>query len=382
MSWTKTRLGEVAPFRYGKGLPKEKRIDGDVPVYGSNGMVGSHNQALINEPIVIIGRKGSVGEVHLTSGPSWPIDTTFYAESSDKIDLDFLFYLLQTLPLKSNSDSAVPGLSREYAHSLEVQVPDKAMQVRIGSILKLIDFKIASNSRISKTLEDVAQTIFKSWFVDFDPVKAKMAGEKPVGMDVAAALLFPDSMQDSELGPIPNGWRVSDVREFAPFVYGKALKASTRIDGDVPVFGSNGVVGVHNENLTETPAVVIGRKGTVGTVNLSLVPAWIIDTAFYCVPLEITDIYFVYFVLKSLGLEKMNSDAAVPGLNRDDAHRLRIVVASRDVLSRYGEMAERLFTQIRLLQDESLTLIDVRDSLLPRLITGELEIPEEMMAAS
>lgn len=377
--WVKSQLCEIAPFVYGKGLPAGKRVDGEIPVYGSNGVVGSHNEALVSEPVVVIGRKGSVGEVHLTSGPSWPIDTTFYVKSSNKVDLDFLFYLLRTLPLKTNSDSAVPGLSRDYAHSLEVRAPNVAMQTAIGKVLQSIDFKIANNSALSKTLEEIAQTIFKSWFVDFDPVKAKMASEKPVGMDDATAALFPDSMQESELGPIPVGWSVSTLKEFAPFVYGKALKADLRQEGTVPVYGSNGVVGVHNDSLTNSSAVIIGRKGTVGNVNLCLQPAWIIDTGYFSIPVDVSDVYLTYFSLKTLGLEKMNSDAAVPGLNRDEAHRQKIVVGDAAIRKRFSEVVELLFAQVNSLQEQSKLLFETRDRLLPRLISGELQIPEEML---
>jgi len=381
MSWNKKLLGDFAPFVYGKGLPKEKRIAGNVPVYGSNGVVGFHNQPLLNEPAVIIGRKGSVGEIHLTAGPSWPIDTTFYAESNNEADLDFLFFLLQTLPLKSNSDSAVPGLSRDYAHSLEVFVPEKPMQVCIGSILKSIDSKIQSNRSVSETLEEIAQTIFKSWFIDFDPVKAKMAGQKPVGMDDVTAALFPDSMEETELGLIPAGWSVSTLKEFAPFIYGKALKADSRQEGTVPVYGSNGVVGFHNDSLTSSPAVIIGRKGTVGTVNLCWQPAWVIDTGFFSIPADVSDVYLTYFSLKTLGLEKMNSDAAVPGLNRDEAHRQRIIIGDAAIRKQFSEVAELLFAQVNNLQEQSKLLSETRDRLLPRLISGELQIPEEMLAS-
>ena len=92
MLWNKTTLGQLAPLSYGKGLPQSKRVSGRIPVYGSNGIVGTHNVPYVEQPAVIIGRKGSVGEVHLATGPSWPIDTAFFVTGSEKADLYFLYY--------------------------------------------------------------------------------------------------------------------------------------------------------------------------------------------------------------------------------------------------------------------------------------------------
>ena len=381
MNWINTKLGEFAPFVYGKGLPQSKRIAGDIPVYGSNGIVGTHSESFVKEPAVIIGRKGSVGEVHLSKGPSWPIDTAFFALSSRDVDLNFLYYLLKTLPITSNSDSAVPGLNRDFAHSLEIRVPDFHGQVAIGEILANMDAKITANENLSRTLESIAQTIFKSWFIDFDPVKAKMAGEKPVGLDTPTAALFPDSVEESELGLVPKGWEISSAGAFCPFKYGKALPASNRIFGAVPVYGSNGVVGNHNEALTLAPSIVIGRKGTVGTVNLEFGPCWIIDTAFYTSTAEPKDIYLAYLQLKTLGLNEMNSDGAVPGLNRDNAHRNVFTIGTSELRNTFAEVAHNLFTKIAYCHAENRSLIGIRDSLLPRLISGELQVPEEMLAS-
>jgi type I restriction enzyme S subunit len=207
MAWRNTTLGEVAPLSYGKALPEAKRAGGNVPVFGSNGIVGWHDSAIVNNPSVVIGRKGSVGALQFSEVPSWPIDTAFFTEGSSECDIRFLRYLFTTLPLQESSDSAVPGLNRDYAHSLSVRIPELPEQKAIAHALGMLDEKIRVNQQIVSTLEQIAQTIFKSWFVDFDPVHAKSLGEKPVGMDAETAALFPDSFEDSELGPIPTGWQ-------------------------------------------------------------------------------------------------------------------------------------------------------------------------------
>lgn len=122
---------------------------------------------------------------------------------------------LKTLPITSDSDSAVPGLNRDFAHSLEFRAPSIESQRAIGLALRVLDEKIAAHIKVSKTLEELAQTIFKSWFIDFDPVKAKMAGEAPVGMDAETSALFSTSIQEAPEGLIPVDWEWGSVGEIA-----------------------------------------------------------------------------------------------------------------------------------------------------------------------
>ena len=119
--WAETTVGDFSPFHYGKGLPESRRQLGNIPVYGSNGRVGWHNEALVKGPGVIIGRKGSVGTIHYSDRPFWPIDTTFYVLDDNTRDLRFTYYLLQTLSLeRMNADSAVPGLNRNDVHARKI----------------------------------------------------------------------------------------------------------------------------------------------------------------------------------------------------------------------------------------------------------------------
>src|SRR5690554_4983608 len=120
--WVNTTIGEYCPFIYGKALKKDDRDNnGKISVYGSNGAVDKHSEALVKQPGIIIGRKGSVGEVHLSEEAFWPIDTAFYVTMDDLEELWFIYYLLKSVGLNQmNSDSAVPGLNRERAHSVSI----------------------------------------------------------------------------------------------------------------------------------------------------------------------------------------------------------------------------------------------------------------------
>ena len=201
------QVGDFMPFSYGRSLPSANRNpDGQIPVYGSNGVIGYHDTALTQGPTIIVGRKGTVGAVHYSSKPCWPIDTTFYIEGEDLELVRFKYYLLKSVGLDAmNSDSAIPGLNRDNAHTQEISVPPPATQRSVASILGSLDDKIDLNHQISRTLEDMAQAVFQSWFVDFDPVRAEADGRDPQ-LSAPFADIFHDPFIDSELGHVPAGW--------------------------------------------------------------------------------------------------------------------------------------------------------------------------------
>jgi len=166
--WEKCTLGEILTLHYGKSLPERKRISGNIPVYSSAGIIGWHNEALINSKGLIIGRKGTIGKVYKTNIPFFPIDTCYYILPNEKkFDFDFLYYLLLGLNLEElNEDSAVPGLNRETAYSQIVNFPPLPEQCAIASVLSSLDDKIDLLHRQNKTLEQMAETLFRQWFVE------------------------------------------------------------------------------------------------------------------------------------------------------------------------------------------------------------------------
>ncbi len=212
--WAKVTLGEFAPFSYGKGLRKDMRNPaGHIPVFGSNGHVGWHDKALTDGPTVIVGRKGTVGAVHYSSVPCWPIDTTFFISGDEAGLVRFRYYALNTLGLGAmNADSAVPGLNREASHVRELRVPPLPEQRAIAHVLGTLDDKIELNRRMNETLEAMARAIFKNWFADFGPVRAKMEGREPY-LPSEIWVLFPDALDDEDR---PVGWDrgiLADVAE-------------------------------------------------------------------------------------------------------------------------------------------------------------------------
>ena len=217
--------------------------------------------------------------------------------------------------------------------------------------------------------------MFKSWFVDFDPVRAKMEGRDP-GLPQHLADLFPDRMVDSELGEIPEGWKVKALDELIELAYGKALREQDRRPGIVPVYGSNGQVGWHDEKLVNGPGIIVGRKGNPGFVRWSPTDFYPIDTTFYVVPKDDNrGLYSLFHALKRQDLPSIAADSAVPGLNRNLAYMNRQLVPPYQIIEQFDEHASALFARNhRCLEKESRILAALRDVLLPKLISGELRV--------
>ena len=166
--WKTYRLGDICTLNYGKALTATNRVAGDIPVYSSAGITGSHNVALVQSKGIIVGRKGTVGTVYYSDKPFYCIDTAYYILPDDeKYDFKWLYYRLKSLHLdKLNEDSAVPGLNRETAYAQEFPLPPLEEQRWIAGILGAIDDKIENNRRINTNLELQAQALYKQWFVD------------------------------------------------------------------------------------------------------------------------------------------------------------------------------------------------------------------------
>ena len=204
--WQTKRLGDVLQLNYGKSLPVKSRVEGPIPVYGSNGVVGSHTEAIVDAPGLIVGRKGSAGRVHLSRGPFCPIDTTFYVTANDApdTDLEFLFYLLQHINLtRIIGDVGVPGLNREMAYMEQVRFPAALPeQKKIAHILSTVQRAIEAQERIIQTTTELKKTLMHKLFTEG---------------------LRNEPQKQTEIGPVPESWEVKELGEFFEIKHGFAF---------------------------------------------------------------------------------------------------------------------------------------------------------------
>jgi len=411
-SYTCEQLGKLASVQGGYAFKSDDFTDSGVPVlkiknvrhreidaweveYVSKEVARANCRYFCKTGDILISMTGSwpqapssvVGRVARFVGPS---DTylinqrvgRIVIKKPRKLNLRFLFYVLTQSEIQWHLVSIATGsanqanISGSQIESLDIPLPPLPEQRAITHILGTLDDKIELNRRTNETLETMARAIFKSWFVNFDPVRAKAEGRDP-DLPKPLADLFPDSLEESELGRIPATWRIVKLGDLIDLVYGKALKEENRQPGSVAVYGSNGQVGWHNARLAGGPGIIVGRKGNPGVVTWIPTDFFAIDTTFYVVPkAECSSLYFLFYALRGHGLGSLGADSAVPGLNRSMVYRSKQLVPSTAVLHAFDHRVRPLFDRIHAGGQQSLLLAELRDALLPRLISGKLRVHE------
>ena len=387
--WRETELGQFAPFNYGKGLRQSDREEsGSVPVFGSNGVVGYHDEPWTDGPTVVVGRKGTVGAVHYSPDSCWPIDTTFYVTDVDPEVTKFKYYLLKSLGLHNmNTDSAVPGLNRNNAHALKVRVPPLPEQRRISHILGTLDDKIELNRRMNETLEDMARAVFKDWFVDFGPVRAKMEGRDAYLPDEVWRL-FPDRLVESELGLVPEGWGVKSLDEIANYRNGLALQKfrPEPVEEHLPVVkiaqlrsgvadsGEWATASITPECIIDDGDVVFSWSGSL------LVKIWTGGRAalnqhlFKVTSNDYPKWFYLHFTKHHLAeFQSIAADktTTMGHIKRQHLREARCAVPIRELISIADESLRDLIDQSVANQKTANRTGELRDALLPTLVSGQ-----------
>lgn len=272
-----------------------------------------------------------------------------------------------------NAGGSRRAITKGHIQSFRLPLPPLPDQRAIASILGALDDKIELNRKMSATLEAMARAIFKSWFVDFDPVRAKAEGRRPEGMDEATAALFPDRCGEDGL---PDGWRREPLLELCELKRGYDLPLAQRRSGPIPIYSSSGATGCHDEAQASSPGIVTGRYGTIGQVFFVETPYWPLNTTLYVRDFKGHEPRYVYYVLRDLPYGKYVDKAAVPGVNRNDLHREPIVLPSRQVERAFASTLVPFWKRQALNARQVATLESIRDLLLPRLVSGQLRVPD------
>lgn len=303
-----------------------------------------------------------------------------------KINPEYLSYFFGWDPFKDFIRSiavgaTMPSLNTKILSDVPIYFPSLPEQHTIARILGSLDDKIELNRRKNATLEAMAQAIFTSWFVDFDPVRAKAEGRQPEGMDEETAALFPDGFEVVDGREVPEGWSFPSIGDVVELAYGKALKKDVRREGPIPVYGSNGQVGWHDERLVAGPGIVVGRKGNPGVIVWSHTDFYPIDTTFYVIlKNKRLSLHYIYYELLRQDLGSLGADSAVPGLNRNLAYMNHIIIPPDEILNDFDKLLSPLFSLIYVNDLQSHTLATIRDALLPKLISGEIRAPETIVS--
>ena len=362
---------------------------------GSAGQNGTHDEFIARGPGVVIGRSGaSIGRVHFTHHDYWPHNTCLYVTDFLGNDPKFAFYLLGTLDLANyNSGSVQPSLNRNYVYAKSLWIPGIDEQREIAGLLGTLDERIDNLRATNTTLEAIAQALFKSWFVDFDPVHAKAEGRKPEAMDAATAALFPSEFEESELGPIPKGWRAGRLGDVSSNPRNQAKPG--KIDPDTPYFGlehmprksialvDHGTAdGLGSGKFWFEESDILFGKLRPYFHKVGLAPSKGICSTDILVLRPLQPAFHAFLLLHASSdalidyATRLSNGAKMPRSSWKDIANYPICIPPDSAVQTFNEMVAPMLRRIKANVEATSTLANLRDALLPRLISGKLRLPE------
>lgn len=406
-TWQNTTLGEVIELKRGYDLPQGQRQPGSVPLVSSSGITDHHVMAAVKGPGVVTGRYGTIGQVFFIEPDFWPLNTTLYVKDFKGNDPKFVSYLLKTVDYLAYSDkAAVPGINRNHLHQARVSIPPVSEQRAIASILGALDDKIDLNRRMNATLEAMARAIFQSWFVDFDPVRAKAEGRE-TGLPAEIAALFPDGFVESELGEIPKGWTVAPVGDDVQIVKGVSYRSehlapsetamvnlkSIQRGGGYRVDGLKEFTGPYKpEQIVSPYELVVAQTDVTQAAEVIGKPAIVLPDERYRTLVASLDIliirpragdlarYFFYFMFGRPEYQDHiyghTNGTTVLHLSRNGVSSFRYAKPPAQLGTVYGRIVVPLFERQFQNSREIQILTAARDALLPILISGQLRVPD------
>lgn len=379
MSFKQYELSEVLDFFYGKKRPKEA---GKIPVYGGNGIVDYCNDFNTEGENIIIGRVGAYcGNVNLYKDKCWISDNAILAKAKTGFDNTYMYYSLINENLYNlRIGSSQPLITQSTLKKVKVNLPEYSEQKAITKILSDLDEKIETNNKINKKLEEMAQAIFKQWFVDFEfpneygkPYKSS-SGE----------------MVESELGIIPKGWKVGSIYEVANVIYGAPF-SSKKFNEDkigLPLIRIRDLKTAKPSFYTEekhknatkvkTGDILVGMdaeftptiwRGNEGYLNQRV--------CMFKSNKDYLHDYFIYEIIKPYMnlMEFSKVGTTVIHLGKGDIDNMKIVIPKRDILKLFYKIIDPIYSKLIEVANENRILTDLRDTLLPKLMSGEIRVP-------
>ena len=386
MTWHTVPLGEVIRLKRGHDLPSGQRVPGDVPIVSSSGITGYHNVAKARRPGVVTGRYGTLGEVHYIETDYWPLNTALYVEDFKGNHPRYIAYLLGTLELGSqNAAGAVPGVNRNALHQLQVSVPGVSTQVRIAAVLSAYDDLIATNQRRIALLEDAARRLYREWFVHLRypghesvPVKDGV----PRGWRPAS---FADLVQINprtpfskevvrpfvDMAALSENSMVIGARTMRPISGGAKFKNGDTLFARITPCTENGKTGFV-QFLEDEEAVASGSTEFIVFRSAKVNPWWV-----YCAAREDP--------FREHAIRSMAGSDGRQRVNPRCFERFATLQPPQDVLDQFGGAVSDSFVQVEALCTHTERLTRARDLLLPKLMSGQLDVsgirlPDEVAA--
>jgi len=291
----------------------------------------------------------------------------------EKILPRFLFYFLTNKSitnwlqhLAESRSGTFPQITFDQIADLNVKLPNRDEQEKIIAYIDPIDEKIELNHQMNTTLEKIGQALFKRWFIDFEFPNKKGKLYKSSG----------GKMVDSELGEIPKGWTAGKFSDLVQVTAGKGLKRDEFVfDGHFSVLGANGELGKTDKYLFDEKLILTGRVGTLGTVYLIRDKCWISDNVLISKPIQEENYYYAFFVIRQFDFQSLNRGSTQPLITQTDLKNQGVVIPNKEILVMFHKILAGLYEKLDLNNYESKYLSQIRDSLLPRLMSGQIRVP-------
>ena len=366
--WREMTLGDFVSLQRGHDLTDGERRSGNVPVMGSAGMNGSHDTAKAKGPGVVVGRSGaSFGQVHFCPVDYWPHNTALYVTDFRGNDTRFAYYFLKSLDFsRYNSGSAQPSLNRNFITPIQICVPEPKEQKAIAGVVGALDDKIELNRRMNETLEALAQSLFKSWFVDATQ-SALPKGWREVPLPGAIAVNPPRPLRKGAVAPYLDMVNM-------PTHSARALEVVDR------EFGS-GMRFKNGDTLVAriTPCLENGKTCFVDFLNDGQI-AWGSTEYIVLQPKPPLPPEFAYFLartdeFRAFMISNMTGTTGRQRVPAECLSNYKIAVPTAELADKFGQFASATFAQMKAHDEESRTLAALRDALLPKLLSGELRVP-------
>ncbi len=390
---SKIVLGDIASFSNGKTSPNRSDLY-SIPVFGANGIIGYSEKENADENLIVIGRVGSYcGSLYFSKSKSWITDNAIKCKAKVDNEPQYIYYLLKTLNLnKHRIGSGQPLLNQGILKSLKINDISVNNQKKIANILSTLDDKIELNHKMNQTLEDMAQALFKSWFVDFEPVHAlaNMGDEdletvaNNLGISKEILELFPCEFEDSDLGMIPKGWSNDNLGNFVEILDAKRIPMSKmereKKKGNIPYYGATSIMDYVDDYLFDEPLTLMGEDGSVsradGTPFMQYIwnKSWVNNHAHVLKGKTSLSTEAIYILLLKQNVTQFITGAVQPKINQGNLKKIPVINPNNILYEKYSEFIVPIFAKIRLIIEEIQTLQKTRDTLLPKLLSGEIEV--------
>lgn len=356
MSWERHILGELIYIKKGKSITKKDSNAGPYPV-----VLGGREPAYYIDQFnhtgkaIVVSRSGaSAGFISHWNEPIFVTDG-FLIQPKENINHDFLYYLMKSHESELQGlqgGSAIPHVTPNIINNIIVYIPNIYIQENIANILSTYDDLIENNNRQIKLLEEAAQRLYKEWFVD---------------------LHFPGYENCRSVDGVPEGWHRGKLQELIDVNYGKDHKKAPD-KGDIPVYGSGGLMRKCNRSLYSGESVLIPRKGSLNNIMYVNEAFWTVDTMFYTTMKMENIALYVYFYLKRYDMYSMNIGAAVPSMTVKILDAMDVLIPDKGTLGVFYDYIGPNYQQISIITHENERLTEARDRLLPKLMSGEIEV--------